>query len=139
MKEYTSAQDLSMSIVLWKDDVSGAPFGIKSFFNLGINIEPFLYEGEVADSDGFVFSPFGLDEEDLKGGRREFERDDFDESIYLFHSHNPVYLKAIEFQTISEQELKIKVELLFAFQFEGNGKNQLVVLEQNIPNPFYVA
>jgi hypothetical protein len=121
--------------------VNQIPFGEISFeketettFRLKLQILPYLFEEHVSENEMIVFSPIEMDKNDLKNGRIDFEANHFDESIYLFHSHNPVDLKSIEFEEITEDFIKMKIVLEFLFEFEGNGDNQLVDIQMTVPN-----
>ena len=105
-----------------------------SEFYLHIEIKPYLYDDYVVEPDGLHFGPLRLNQDLLSNDRIEFAPNEFDESIYLFHSHNPVDLKSIEFQKISDTEILIKAEILFNFKFENNGENEILIIEKTTHN-----
>lgn len=95
---------------------------------LMVKFAPFIYQGEVFDSESCLFGP--LDFSDLESKNKfDFSSKVFDESIYLFNAHNPVNLLEIEFKNILKNEIEVKVTLQFNFEFEGNGKNELMTIE----------
>jgi hypothetical protein len=121
--------------------VNQIPFGEISFeketettFRLTLPILPYLFEEHIAENENIVFSPIEISKNDLKNGRIDFKVNQFDESIYLFHSHNPVDLKSIEFEDSSEDFIRMKITLAFLFEFEGNGANQLLDIQTTVVN-----
>lgn len=71
--------------------VNQIPFGEIIFdkndettFRLTLPLLPYLADGYVHESEFIIFSPIKIDKKDLKNGRIDFERNLFDESIYLF-------------------------------------------------------
>jgi hypothetical protein len=121
--------------------VNQIPFGEISFekdtettLRLTLPILPYLFEEYVSENVVLVFSPIEIDKNDLKNGRIDFEENHFDESIYLFNSHNPFDLKSIEFEDFSKEIIKMKITLAFVFEFEGNGDNQLLDIQITVPN-----
>ncbi|MFM7023229.1 MAG: hypothetical protein ACKOXB_09640 [Flavobacteriales bacterium] len=103
-------------------------FAEEGLYFLSIEIKSYIFDDYVYDARNLIFGPINIQE-----SKTEFTNDAFDESIYLFHSHNPIYLKSIELQNLNNLETQIKVELLFDFEFEVNGKNKSLVIEQKIP------
>jgi hypothetical protein len=121
--------------------VNQIPFGEISFeketettFRVIFPILPYLFDEHVSENEIIIFSPIKIDKKDLKNGRIDFEANQFDESIYLFHSHNPVDLKTIEFEDTTEDFIKMKLILKFLFEFEGNGDNQFLGIQITVPN-----
>jgi hypothetical protein len=122
--------------------VNQIPFGEITFdkndettFRLTLPLLPYLYDGYVCENEFIIFSPIEIDKNNFKNGQITFEKNQFDESIYLFNSHNPVDLKSIEFSDFSENSMKIKITLEFLFAFEGNGNNQ--IFEKTLTVPYH--
>jgi hypothetical protein len=105
-------------------------------FKLTLPILPYLFDGYVCEDGILEFNPLEITEKHLKKGRIDFEDDEFGQSIYLFDSHNPVDLNAIKFKDISENNINIEINLVFLFDYEGNGKNPKLVIPLTIPNIF---
>jgi hypothetical protein len=105
-------------------------------FKLTLPILPYLFKGYGCEDGILEFEPLEITEKHLKKGRIDFEDDEFGQSIYLFDSHNPVDLNSIEFKDVSENNINIVINLTFLFDYEGNGKNQKLVMPLNIPNIF---
>ena len=121
--------------------INQIPFGEITFdkndettFRLTLPLFPYLYDGYICENEPIIFSPIKIDKNDLKNGRIDFEPNKFDESIYLYDSHNPVDLKSIEFSDFSENSMQIKISVEFLFSFEGNGKNQVLEKTLTVPN-----
>ena len=107
----------------------------KLFFNtdnnetyLIVRFLPFLYENKVFSPEACAFGPLVFNAPQPVGGF-DFSGQDFGESIYLFHTHNPVELKTIEVGQPSHGEVKVKIVLEFDFAFERNGKSELLSIE----------
>jgi len=105
-------------------------------FKLTLPILPYLIDGYVCEDGILEFEPLEISEKYLKMGRIDFEDDEFGQSIYLFDSHNPVDLNCIQFEDIAKNDIKIMIQLTFLFDYEGNGKNQKLVIPLTIPNIF---
>jgi len=106
----------------------------QSEFYLHIDIEPYLYDDYVVEPNGLHFGPLILNRDLSSNGMITFDSNEFDQSVYLFHSHNPVDLKSIEFKKLNEQETSMKIEVSFNFEFENNGENEILTLEKNTHN-----
>jgi hypothetical protein len=135
--------DSSKSDLTKFKSVKNIPFGEIVFeknednsFKLTLPILPYLFKGYVCEDGILEFEPIEITEKNLKKGRIDFEDDEFGQSIYLFDSHNPVDLNSIEFKDISENNINIVINLSFLFDYEGNGKNQKLVIPLNITNIF---
>ena len=105
-----------------------------SEFYLHIDIKPYFYDDYVIEPDGLHFGPLLLNRDLGSNGIVEFDSNEFDESIYLFHSHNPVELKSIEFIKLNNLETLIKITVSFNFEFGNNGKNETLILEKTTHN-----
>jgi hypothetical protein len=123
--------------------VKNIPFGEIVFeknedktFKLTLPILPYLFKGYVCENGILEFESLEITEKHLKNGCIDFEDDEFGQSIYLFDSHNPVDLNSIKFEDISENSINIEINLTFLFDYEGNGKNQKLVIPLSIPNIF---
>jgi hypothetical protein len=123
--------------------VKNIPFGEIVFeknedktFKLTLPILPYLFNDYVCQDGILEFEPLEITEKHLKKGQIDFEDDTFGQSIYLFNSHNPVDLNSIKFVDISEKKIKIELYLTFLFDYEGNGKNQKLIIPLTATNIF---
>ncbi|CAH0995938.1 hypothetical protein EMA8858_02066 [Emticicia aquatica] len=105
-------------------------------YKLTLPILPYLIHDYVCENGVLEFDPLEITEKHIKKGRIDFEDDTFGQSIYLFGSHNPVDLNFIQFKDISENSINIEINLAFLFEYEGNGKDQKLVIPLTIPNIF---
>jgi hypothetical protein len=142
-KEKQKIIDLVKADLTKFKSVKKIPFGEIVFeknedktFKLVLPILPYLFEGYVCEDGILEFDPLEITEKHIKKGRIDFEDDEFGQSIYLFDSHNPVDLNSIEFKDISENTINIEINLTFLFDYEGNGKDQKLVIPLTFPNNF---
>lgn len=108
--------------------------GKDSIIRLTIPILPFHYDNFISEEELIVFSDLEINFDDLKKGRIDFNKNQFDESIYLFYTHNPVVLKSIEFEDYSIDFLKIRITIQFYFSVENNGDDELLIIKETVPN-----
>ncbi len=103
-----------------------------SNYYLIVDIKPYLYDNSVIDLGDLQFGPLDLHQKIILNQKKYFN-EDFGESIYLFHAHNPVDLKSIEFQMADESTAIIRADLLFDFEFGRVGNKEMRVIEKIIP------
>jgi hypothetical protein len=143
LEEKQKMKDMVKADLTKFKSVKNIPFGEIVFgknedktFKLTLPILPYLLDNYVCQDGILEFEPLEITEKHLKKGLIEFDDDEFGQSIYLFDSHNPVDLNTIKFKDISENNIKIELNLTFLFDYEGNGKNQKLVIPLTIPNIF---
>jgi hypothetical protein len=121
LTDYKSADQIPIEACSFDRDDTGV-------VSLYVRFAPFMYEGDVQRPEWCQFSDLNFDGFDGTN-RFDFSGHNFDQSLYLFHAHNPVDLLEVAFSSVFDTEVSVKITLQFDFAFEAVGKREKRIIE----------
>jgi hypothetical protein len=132
LSDFTSAQQIPIEEIVFYKTANDQM--VETTYILSIRFAHYLQHGYVHAHTALAYTIYYappivdgtlLTEDNFEG----------DESIYLFSSHNRVNLISLSFSKISNVQLNMRIELDFNFSLEGNGDEEILVLEKIIDLP----
>lgn len=104
------------------------------WLDLHIQFSAFLYESNLIKPQSLIFSLI-VDSSELNrlaGKEIFYDKEDFDESFYLYSSHNPVDLVVFKVINVNGKDCEVEFTLRFDFSYEKNGQEEFLTINKQI-------